>query len=79
MHINYTGQGRPLSANLGNRFTALKPALVPSIPQQAHQTLPGSSTSALSTADLAQMLTLMQKLSSQVDELTMRVAGQTED
>jgi len=32
----------------------------------------------LGTADLAQMLTLMQKLSSQVDELTMRIAGQSE-
>jgi hypothetical protein len=79
MHINYGGQGRPLSGNLGSRFTALKPVLAPSTPQQSQQTLPGSSASALSTADMAEMLTLMQKLSAQVEELTTRVAGQSED
>jgi hypothetical protein len=79
MHINYGGQGRPLSGNLGNRFTALKPALAPSAPQQSQHTLPGSAASALSTADMAEMMALMQKLSSQVDELTTRVAGQSED
>jgi hypothetical protein len=79
MHINYGGQGRPLSGNLGNKFTALKPALAPSTPQQSQQTLPGSAASALSTADVAEMMALMQKLSSQVEELTTRVAGQSED
>lgn len=77
MQANYSGQGRPLSGHLGSRFTALKPALAPSTPQRSQQTLPGSSTSALSTADMADMLTLLQKLSSQVDELTMKVAGQS--
>ena len=43
------------------------------------QALPGSSASALSTADMAEMLTLMQKLSAQVDELTTKAAGQSED
>ena len=79
MHISYGGQSRPLSGNLGSRFTALRPALAPSTPQRSHQTLPCSSTSALGTADMAEMLTLMQKLSAQVEELTTRVAGQSED
>jgi hypothetical protein len=77
MHINPSGQGRPLSG-LSGRFTALKPGLAPYTPQQSQQNHPGSAASALGTADLAQMLTLMQKLSSQVDELTMKVAGQSE-
>ncbi|KAF7512205.1 hypothetical protein GJ744_002367 [Endocarpon pusillum] len=82
MHINYSRQGRPLSSNLSARFTALKPALAPSTPQQPsqhQQHLPGSSSSALSTADVAEMLTTIQKLSSQVDELSMKVAGQSKD
>lgn len=82
MHINYSRQGRPLSSNLGARDTALKPALAPSTPQQPsqhQQHLPGSSSSALSTAGVAEMLTIMQKLSSQVDELSMKVAGQSKD
>jgi hypothetical protein len=91
MHINYSVQGRPLSSNLG-RFTALKPALAPSTPQQSQQGQsqsqqsqqalpgdPGSAASALSPADLAEMLTLLHKLGAQVDELTMRVAGQSEN
>jgi hypothetical protein len=78
MHINTGGQGRPLSANLGTRWAALKPGLAASTPQQSQQNDPGSAASALGTADLTQMLTLMQKLSSQVDELTMRIAGQSE-
>lgn len=84
MHINYSGQGRPQSENLGSRFTALKPALVaPSTPQQSQgprqsqEPLPGTA-SALSTADMAEMLKLIQKVSAQVDELTMRVARQSE-
>lgn len=78
MHLTNGGQARPLSANV-SRFTALRPAaLAPSTPRQS-QTLPGSSTSALSSADLTEMLTLMQKLSAQVDELTTRVAGQSEN
>jgi hypothetical protein len=80
MHINSSAQGRPLSGNLGGRFGALKPGLAPSTPHQSQQhNRPGSAASALGTAELAQMLALMQKLSSQVDELTMRVAGQSED
>ena len=81
MHMDSSRQGRPLSSNLGTRFTALKPALAPSTPQQSQhqQNLPGSSSSALSTADVAEMLTMMQKLSSQVDELSMKVAGQSKD
>jgi hypothetical protein len=78
MHVNYSGQARPLPGSLGSRFTALKAGLAPSTPQQSQHTLPGSSPSALSTADMAQMLTLMQKLSAQVDELTTRVAGQSQ-
>ncbi len=95
MHLNSgtarSRHGRPLSSNLGSRFTALKPALAPSTPQQSsqqhqyqhqhqhQQNLSGSSSSALSTADATEILTMMQKLSSQVDELSMKVAGQSKD
>lgn len=75
MQLNYSGQGRPVSASLG-RFTALKPTLAPS-PQQASQsqTLSGSAASALSSVDMAQMMVLLQKLNDQVEELTLKVAG----
>ena len=79
MHINYVSQDRPHSGNLGNRFTALNHTLALSTPHKSRSNLPGSSASALSTADYAEMLTLLQKLSAQVDELTTRVAGKFEN
>lgn len=78
VHISSASHGGSFSANL-SRSTALNPALAPPTPQQSQHLFPGSAASAPSSADMTEMLTLMHKLSAQVEDLTARLAGRPEN
>jgi hypothetical protein len=77
MHISSGSYGGTFPSNLGGSV-ALNPTLAPPTPGQSHQPFGDSATPAHSSAEMTEMLALIQKLNAKVDGLTTQLADRTE-